>query len=515
MTKSEQHVSLMKKLKFRPMKKIIYSIIISSISLVFTGCVEEELLTFSEEGTLTGKVVEANSFEPIENAKVIISPSNNTVFTNEEGYFEFEKISVGDYSVQAEKEGFLAGYEPMTVSADATVNLIFELDLSEALNKPPSTPIILSPEDNAINQEVEVELIWSSAQDVDVDDVLTYGIQIRNDFDQSLIHIESLTDTIYTLNGLQYGVKYFWQVSVDDGYNNQILTPISTFETKSFPQNRYLYVRETAGHNIIYSVGEGGEKIALTSSGDNCWRPRKSQTANRIAFLKTENTNTHIFTMKPDGTDVQQVTAAIPLIAFKQDEIDFSWSSNGDRIIYPSFDKLYLINKDGSGNQLIYQTTNGDFITECDWSYDESKIALKTNDINGYNVAIFTIDINGTVLDTILSGVTGAAGGVNFTVNNESLLYTYDVSGYEDSSYRLLNSHIFIYNFNTSELTDVSEGKEPGTNDLDPRFTPNEAQIIFVNTSNDGISEKQIATVDVNGDDRATLFEDAFMPDWE
>jgi dipeptidyl aminopeptidase/acylaminoacyl peptidase len=174
-----------------------------------------------------------------------------------------------------------------------------------------------------------------------------------------------------------------------------------------------------------------------------------------------------------------------------------------------------LINKDGSGLQLIYQTPDGSFITECDWSYDESVIALKTNDIDGYNTSIYTIDINGNLLDTILTGVTGAAGGLNISIDNQKLLYTYDTSGYEDASYRQLDTHIFIYNFTTTNTFDLSFDKTAGTNDLDPRFTPNEARVIFVNTSNDGISEKQIFLVDLDGENREMLFENAFMPDWE
>jgi hypothetical protein len=38
--------------------------------------------------------------------------------------------------------------------------------------------------------------------------------------------------------------------------------------------------------------------------------------------------------------------------------------------IYPYFDKLYRINNDGSGLTKIYQTSNGKFISECDWSND-------------------------------------------------------------------------------------------------------------------------------------------------
>jgi hypothetical protein len=36
-----------------------------------------------------------------------------------------------------------------------------------------------------------------------------------------------------------------------------------------------------------------------------------------------------------------------------------------------------------------------------------------------------------------------------------------------------------------------------------------------VNTSNDGVSIKKIVTMDLDGDNRVILFENAFMPDWE
>ncbi|MGJ8744863.1 hypothetical protein [Polaribacter sp.] len=57
------------------------------------------------------------------------------------------------------------------------------------------------------------------------------------------------------------------------------------------------------------------------------------------------------------------------------------------------------------------------------------------------------------------------------------------------------------------------------TIDVDPRFSPNESQVIFVNTSNDGLSLKSIYKVDVDYiiavDLRYLLFSDATMPDWE
>src|SRR5690606_14937439 len=123
-------------------------------------------------------------------------------------------------------------------------------------------------------------------------------------------------------------------------------------------------------------------------------------------------------------------------------ELDFSWSTNGQEFLYANFNKLYRINKDGSGLNLVYTTPDGSMISECDWSYDGSKIALKTNDFNGYNTKIYVIDMAGNVLKTVLSGLPGASGGLNFSVDGQLLLYTRDISGYQDGSgnYRQLDT---------------------------------------------------------------------------
>ena len=487
---------------------------ILSISILFLVSCSDEKLNFIDVGKLTGRVVEANSFTPISNAKITMSPTNNSVFTDSDGYFSIDEVLVGDYSVRAQKEGYLAENEPVSISADVTTNVIFELEFSDALNKPPFAPVIISPLDNTLNLPTTVELKWRKAVDPD-DDVLTYGIKVRNDYDESTISVGSLVDTTYTLNALKHGVKYFWQVSANDGIHEDVLTNIYSFKTTSFPNNRFLYVRNSNNNHVIYSADESDNNIVLTSLAQNCWRPRKNLVTQRIAFLKNVGSNTHIFTMKPDGTDVQQVTTQIPLVGFKQDELDFAWSNNGNRILYASFDKLYMINKDGSGNQLIYQTYDGSFITECDWSQDETKIALKTNNSNGYNSSIFIIDMNGNIIKNILTYVNGAVGGLNFSVNNQYLLYCHDISGYESSNYRQLDTHIFSYNLISNTTSDLSTYKVAGSIDLDPRFSPNEAKIIFENTSNDGVSIKRILTMELSGDSREILFENAYMPDWE
>jgi Tol biopolymer transport system component len=85
-----------------------------------------------------------------------------------------------------------------------------------------------------------------------------------------------------------------------------------------------------------------------------------------------------------------KITNAAPISGF-MDYLNFSWNTS-EAIIYPSFDKLYRINNDGSGLTKIYQTPNGKFISECDWSNDGSKLLYKVNDPNGYNAEIYVIN---------------------------------------------------------------------------------------------------------------------------
>nr|WP_299522819.1 carboxypeptidase regulatory-like domain-containing protein [uncultured Lutibacter sp.] len=487
---------------------------------LFVNC-SEETTSLVGTGNITGRVVEALSFNPIENAKVTLSPTNNTVFTDVDGYFVMNEIEEGDYSVSVAKEDYLTSYKPATVTADLEVNVIFEMEDNNALNKPPSTPVLITPEDGSENLELSVELIWRSL-DPD-EDVLNYRLEIKNDINNDIISIESIIDTTYVISDLKYGTKYFWQIAASDDINEEILSPVNTFKTKYDPDNRYLYVKKGVNNNnIIYSAnfneteGELENEVKLTTEDQNSWRPRKNQAANLIAFLRTTNNETHLFTMNQDGSNVSQVTSAIAVSGFNLNEVDFSWSSNGDRLIYPHYNKLYVINKDGSGLQQIYQTTDGSFITECDWSNDESMVAIKINDIAGYNASILTIDLDGNVLRTIVSDVLGAVGGLNISVDNKLLLYTLDVSEYQNADNRQLDTHIFIYNFNTTISTDISSGKVAGTIDIDPRFSPNEAEVIFVNTSNDGVSTKSIYKMNAIDDtDRTQLFMNATMPDWE
>ncbi|AYO57729.1 hypothetical protein CO230_06085 [Chryseobacterium sp. 6424] len=497
------------------MKNLTYIFILTLCTFLLIGC-SEDLVDQVQTGSLKGVVIKKGTNQPLKNVKIITTPSTETVFTKDDGTFLIENMPLGDYSVKAELTGYLVNMQGVSIkNKNQTVSIVFEMSDDDALNTPPTAPVLLTPTDNSVNQPLSVDLVWT-ATDADSTDILKYKLVVKNDFDQNVIEINDLTEKHYFLQNLKFGVTYYWQVSVSDGINPTVNSPVFRFKTSDVPNNRFHYVKKTNGNYYIVSSNENNTNFQFTPLTANSWRPRMNQNAGLIAFLRTVAGSTQIFTSRPDGSDVTQVTT-LSVSGFNNAEIDFSWSMNGKELIYPSFNKLYRINKDGSGLELIYTTPDGSFISECDWSYDGSKIALKTNDPNGYNVKIYVIDMAGNTIATALENVAGAAGGLNWSVDGNLLLYTRDISGYQDNNYRQLNTNIFIYNMQANTSTNISSAsqKPAGTNDLDPRFSPNNAEVIFTNTSNDGISTRNIAKITLQDNKRTALFPDAEMPDWE
>lgn len=498
--------------------KNFYVKLFVSCSLLFLlmGC-SEDLVDKTLTGTITGKVVKIGTNTPLANVKITTAPTSTTTFTDQSGQFVIQDVPVGDYSVKAEIKGYLLGIQGANVKADGQkVSVIFEMKDDTSLNSPPTVPILTSPAANAENQPTSVLLTWTCT-DADPTDVLKYRIIIKNSYNSDVKTIKDLKTTKYQLDSLRFGTSYFWQVIVSDSINAEVYSEVQQFTISKVPQNRFHYVKNLNGNRVIYSSDENADNFQFTSSNFNSFRPRKSNNAGVVAFLRTVGGNNQLFTANLDGSNVFQVTSIAPS-GFNLTDIDYSWSANGKELLYSNFDKLYRINKDGSGLQKVYQTPDGSLISESDWSKDGSMIALKTNNLEGYNSKIFLIDMQGNIIKYILQNVQGAAGGLDFSVDGKKLLYTYDISGFQNSEYRQLNTHIFIFDINSSTQTDLSAfTKIPaGSIDIDPRFSPNEAMVIFTNTSNDGRSQKNIFTIQIDDDSsRKLLFSNAEMPDWE
>lgn len=494
------------------MKKIILYTILCSLLL---SC-SEDLIDDDYKGTLKGTVRTELDFEPLENVKITTTPPTLTIYTNAQGEFEIhESIPMGDYSVKAELRGYVTEVKPLTISAiEQIVSIDFEMVTDESLNAPPTTPELLTPENMAMDVPTNITLKWKST-DPDEDE-LQYKVLLNDGSANTRTEFPDLTVDTLHLENLRHATTYTWQVIVSDGINPDVYSSSNQFTTAPNSEFRYHFVRKENANYVIYST-DLEQDLKITESTTSSWRPMKHNIANKIAFLQTYAGQTHLMTADLNG-DNQKKISRVPINGFRNDQLNFDWHRDGSKFIFPSFDKLYLVNYDGTGEHQIFQTPDGQYITKCAWSYDGSKIALVLNDINGYHAGIYIISVGGTVLDIILDDLPGAVGGLDWNIGGDKLVYTYDISEYQDPNYRQLDTRIFLYNANNNSHTDLSDvtDKPVGTIDVDPKFSPNDAQIIFTNTSNDGISEKSIYVIDVaDPSAREKIISNGEMPDYQ
>tara|TARA_R100000935_G_scaffold9625_1_gene19547 strand:- start:29893 stop:31413 length:1521 start_codon:yes stop_codon:yes gene_type:complete len=503
-----------------------YKFIVAIIALLTIGySCSEDTLDIVKTGSLTGTVIASEDGEALEGVKITTTPASTTVFTDAAGAFSIPSIEVDDYSVQAELDGFATSFEPASISEDQNTVVALELDIAQSDNLVPLQPELVTPEDGAIDVAQDVDFVWLSSKN-DLDEII-YKLSLRNGTTNEVQEFEVPQDTILTVNNLQISTNYFWQVTADDEINDPVTSALSSFTTVSIPNNPFLFVRELAGNNVIFSGGEDdtpGEGmpdfnvVQLTDDEKNSFRPRKNIEVGKIAFLRSVGSQTHIFTMDLDGTNVAQITNNVPVGGFRLSELDFTWAVNGRKLYYPNFDKIYEIDPDAGGASVLYTSNDGFFISEVAVpDFDQDLLLIKTNDINGYNVRIFTYRLSTGVEETvILEGEPGAAGSIDITANADRVLYNRDLSGSENTDYRLFQSRLFIYDLNTDMIEMLDTDVDSGENDFDGQFTPSEGGVIWTRKASNINSIPEILLRDLqNATDDTSLFTNSFMPDWE
>lgn len=503
-----------KKLKVMKIAKIL----IVLLAGFFMSCSEDTIESFGA-GKITGLVVINGSNEPIGNVKISSNPSSSTVFTNENGEFVLEDVQEGDYSVQAMKDGYITTFKGATVRSGSEVNVVFELKLSTANNRAPSTPELFSPEDGATELNNTVEFVWNSTDPEG--DSLKYQLELRNDRNDEILRFSDIADTTFTVSNLNNAYRYFWQVKVSDSINTTVISEVRSFNILESTSSTYYFVREVNGNNVVFSSDAEGNAIVLTSESKNSFRPRKNTSVEKIAYLGNSGGDLHLFTMNYNGSEKRQITNSIPVNGIDFSRIGFSWSDDGESLLFPNFNKLYKTSVSGGGKNIVYEAPSDRYIMDVQESENGAFIAILETDINGFSGSLFLINQQGEKIETIIEGEAGVLDGIDISVNNRYLLYTLDVSGYESVGARQLNSKIFVYDRDENVAFNLSEEKPNGTNDFDSRFAPNEASVIFVNSSSEAEAIKSIYQVnydenfDTFEEDRELLIENAKMPDWE
>jgi len=478
------------------------------------GC--EEKIEQDQFGYISGVVYSDSANVPLENVAITTSPASNAVLSEENGGFFLNNVPTGEVAVKAEKNGFTIKNASVNVTANDTAQVVILLTAnnnsgngSENFDGVLSNP---DPQDNANNVAVDTSLRWSYTGD---ENNITFDVYLyasNSGAHQKLG--DNLSDTVVMLEQLDYETTYFWYVIARNSANQTMVGDVWTFTTADLPDNRLTYVKQISTNAEVYTSGlEGDNELRITNNPTNDLNPALSPVLSRISFTSDRGNDYQIFHAKKDGSDLVQATT-LPVAGYHNSGVGYCWSPNAGGFLYSHYDKIYYIDKDGSGLQAIKDTApNGKNWRELDWNGNTNKIVAQAVGVNIYESEIYLMDADGSNLQLIVTDTAGRTDHPVFSADGSKVLFTQDASGLNQSDGRQLDARIYSLDLNTMRVTDLSGGNKPaGTNDLMPEFSPNNAKIIFVNVDNTGSGQRDIYQMDVDGSDRELLIPDATMP---
>ena len=462
-------------------------------------------------GSLQGAVMYKSSGLPASGVEITTTPATSAVVTDSEGNFNLTDIPTGEYSVAAKIDGYKNATVKVMVTRDntATIDLQIEADASA-----PDRPGASIPLDGAENIERSITLRWSFNEKND--DPITFDV-VLFESNQSipLLDLENYADTIVNVTDLKFNTNYFWQVNAVNSAGTVTYGKLWTFKTKPFPDNRFTFSSQRDGNYEIYSSDETGNNLVrLTFSDKDQVYPKFSSDRTSIAYAENTDLSYHLYIMSRDGSSPVKVTT-LPIAGYHNDGRGFCWSPDNGKLLYSYYDKLYTIDRNGSNLTLIATAPAGRNFRACDWTASGNKIVAETVGILPYQTEFRLIDLDDASNVVIIGDEPGTLQSPSFSIDGNWILFTHDVSSFESETGRQLDSRPFIYNITTTNRTDLSKDKVAGTNDLHPRYSPDGSRIIFENRNNDGTGDPAIFSFDITKNQRAKLFNNAGMPDWQ
>jgi TolB protein len=478
-------------------------------------------------GSISGIVFTPDGKTPVAGASVTTNPPTSAIATDTNGEFAISKVTVGNYTVTASKTGYEPTSVAIAVGSGGTVQAV--IFLSTSSSNVPSAPTDPSPADQAADQPVSVALSWhnpaAASGNADTTRFNVYLYQSGSNITDLIA--SDIADTTTTVSNLRFNTTYFWQVVAKGTDTISTNGNVWSFTTMPLPDNPYVFARMVDGNYQIFSSDSGAANVVrLTNDNYRDWWPRFNPRHDVIAFTSDANVDPQIYTMNLDGSNVFQVTT-VGVTGYGNNGTGFGWSPDGAYLIYGHNNNLYRINSDGSGLTLIATAPAGMNFTDCSYSPQGNKIVALAVGPNLYDSEIYLMNLDGSDTTLLVPETPGVTASPSFSIDGNKVLYTHDVSGYEDNEARMLDSHIFEIDINTKQTFDLSantqytgDSKPDGTNDLYPRYSPDGAYIIFENAPNTPGSQGDIWVMSSsangsNDNSRHMLIQNGAMPDWK
>lgn len=101
------------------MKKLFDLLFVFFVFISFVSCATDEAeLT----GDIFGRITDSRSGEPLGSVTVTLTPGGKSTITGSDGTFLYSDITPGQYSLQAQKEGYNTNYKQIAIVAGETAS---------------------------------------------------------------------------------------------------------------------------------------------------------------------------------------------------------------------------------------------------------------------------------------------------------------------------------------------------------------------------------------------------------
>lgn len=493
-----------------------WALLLSTLS----GC-EDATVEPTTYGSVDLTVLDARTNQPLANTGVSTNPATGSYVTDAQGHLLLTQVPAGLVAVSVRRTGYVGQTTNVNVTTSQTQNVVLQLEKPSSTS-PPNAPVRPGPVSGATGQPADVALSWHPNGATRADslryDVILY--ESNNQNQRTLL--SNSKDTVVTATGLLYNTTYYWQVTARNPGGASARSPVWSFQTKALPDNRYLFARTSAGNTDIYSSDNtGGSLVRLTTAAAVETAPQLSPLRDIVAYASNATGHYQLYTMNRDGSNQRQITA-LSAEGYSNAGVGYRWSPDGAQLIYAHYDQLYRINRDGSGLLLLATAPAGRHFRDCDWTAQGNRLVVQTIGSNPYDSELYLYNADGTNPVLFVSNLPGRVDSPSFSIDGTRVVYTRDVAGFNSPVGRQLDAHVFIQRVDgTGTPVDVSSNgsatssKTVGTNDLTPRYSPDGFRLIFVNRVNDDLSPPELWVADLDGRNRAKLFNNAFLPDWQ
>ncbi len=244
---------------------------------------------------------------------------------------------------------------------------------------------------------------------------------------------------------------------------------------------------------FIYTMNENGSGRTQLTFGPTTYReiePEFNRAGSRIVFQSNRTNNRNeIYSMKPDGTDITQLTN----IAGGNQQP--SYSPDGSKIVFSSrrtrpnnqgSTDLYVMNADGSNQVGLGIATNTFAAEHPTFNQDGTRIAYFAGRLTGptsNTQDIYTINPDGTN-ETRLTTAAGVDNQPAFSPDGSKIAFVSFRGGDTDGEIYVMNAD----GTNQTRLTDDTR------EDRNPTFTPDGTKITFTDRV-----DSQLSRINVDG----------------